>query len=239
MEMNREKPNEEDSLESDAPEPPEEASESAEAAEPTAEEPAAEGDAPDKLAELEEKYKRTHERLLRTAADLDNFRKRTRRDIDDAVARGRAEVLQEILPVLDSVDLALASAGSDGSAGGIIEGIKMIRKQFFSSTERFKLQAVESVGLAFDPNVHEAVAQVPSDEHPAGCVVEEMRKGYLLDGKLLRASMVIVSRGPAAPEETGEPPQSQRDETASEDPVDETGESIPPENSGETPENEE
>ncbi len=227
MEMNSEKPNAEESPEETAAE--EKENENAEAAQPEEAEKAEE--ATDKVAQVEEKYKRTHERLLRTAAELDNFRKRTRRDIDDAVARGRTEVLQEILPVLDSVDLALASANADGSADGIVEGLKMIRKQFFSSTERFKLSAIDSVGLAFDPNVHEAVAQVNSDEHPMGCVVEEMRKGYLLDSKLLRPSMVVVSKGPAAPEEgaesSSESQPENKGETDAEKPVEQAPQESP------------
>ena len=148
---------------------------------------------------LEEKLSTTHERLLRTAADLDNLRKRSKRDVEDALARGRSDVLLEILPVLDSIDLALAAKGSDGADGSIIEGVQMIKKQFLTATERFGLREVESKGCAFDPNFHEAVAHIASAEHPAGQIVDEMRKGYMLGDKLLRAAMVVVSKGEDTP----------------------------------------
>jgi len=150
-------------------------------------------------AVLEEKLKTTHERLLRTAADLDNLRKRTKRDVDEALARGRSDVLQEMLPVLDSIDLALASKETDGANDGILEGVQMIRKQFMAATERFGLKEVESRGKAFDPNFHEAVAHIASSDCPAGQIVDEMRKGYLIGEKLLRAAMVVVSKGGPEP----------------------------------------
>ena len=149
----------------------------------------------DSVSVLEEKLKATHERLLRTAADLDNFRKRSKRDVEDAFARGRADVLQEILPVLDSIDLALAHKETDGANESIFEGVQMIRKQFLSAAERFGLKEVESRGKSFDPNFHEAVAHVASPDCPAGQIVDEMRKGYMLGEKLLRAAMVVVSKG--------------------------------------------
>lgn len=153
-------------------------------------------DASLRLSELEKQLKDERDRLLRTAADLDNTRKRAKRDVEDAVVRGRQEVLREILPVVDSVDLALGSADPEGPAKPVLEGVEMVRRQFLSATERFGLKPIESVGKAFDPNVHEAVSQLESHEHPAGQIIHEMRRGYLLGDRLLRAAMVIVSAGP-------------------------------------------
>lgn len=147
------------------------------------------------IAALEAKFKETHDRLLRTAAELENVRRRSRRDVDEAVNRGRTDILREILPIIDSIELALNSADPGGSAAGIVEGVEMIHRQFLSAAERFGLKPIESVGLSFDPNVHEAVAQVHSEDQPVGAVVEEMRRGYMLGDRLLRASMVIVSKG--------------------------------------------
>ena len=166
---------------------------------PSDEAPVEAAETSDPTAELQEKLSATHERLLRTAAELDNFRKRARRDVEEAQNRGRAEVLAEILPVIDSVDLALSSA-TEGAGDGIVEGLQMIKRQFLTAGERFGVKPVESRGAAFDPNIHEAVSQIYSPDHPAGQIVEEMRKGYLLGEKLLRAAMVVVSRGaPPAP----------------------------------------
>lgn len=154
----------------------------------------------DALQELKDKLASTHERLLRTAAEFDNFRKRSRRDIEEAVSRGRTDVLTEVLPVLDSVDLALSSLGEDAPSG-IVEGLQMIKRQFLSAVERFGVKPIESRGRAFDPTRHEAVSQVHSDIHPAGQVVDEMRPGYLMGERLLRPAMVMVSRGAPSPVE--------------------------------------
>jgi molecular chaperone GrpE len=171
---------------------PENEPEAPEASEP---EKDGQGEAQSEVEALQQKLDTTHERLLRTAADLDNLRKRSKRDIDDALVRGHADVLSELLPVMDSMELALASADPDSKAESIIEGVKMIQKQFLTAAERFKLKPIESEGQAFDPNFHEAVAQVASPDHPAGQIVNEMRRGYLLGDRLLRPAMVIVSKG--------------------------------------------
>lgn len=170
------------------------------------------------VAELEEKLAAEHERLLRAVADLDNLRKRTRRDVEDAAVRGRAEVLDTLLPAIDSLDLALGSSDRDGAAGPVLDGVDMVRKQFLTGMSRFGLAPVETeIGSMFDPAVQEAVAQIPSAEHPVGAVVEEMRKGYTLGDRLLRAAMVIVSAGPPEGEkEPADPAEPVEDEPADE-----------------------
>jgi molecular chaperone GrpE len=155
------------------------------------------------IAELEERCAAERERFLRAAADLDNFRKRARREVDEGATRGRGEVLGELLPAMDSIDMALASATPDGKAGPVLDGVEMVRKQFLASMARFGLAPVETApGDVFDPNFHEAVAQIPSEDYDLGVVIEEMRKGYLLGDRLIRAAMVVVSAGP--PTEAGE-----------------------------------
>lgn len=185
----------------------------------TSEVEAAAPDPEEHTKELETKLHALKDRLLRTAAELDNVRKRSRREIDEALVTGRSEVLREILPVMDSIDLALSSADPEGSASAIVEGVEMVRKQFFSATERFRLKVVESVGKAFDPNFHEAVAQVPSPENEVGQIIEELRKGYVLGERLLRAAMVVVS--------SGAPQQTEESETGAENGINETSESPP------------
>lgn len=161
------------------------------------------------IAELEQKLEAEHQRLLRAAADLDNLRKRTRRDVDDAAIRGRIEVLGELLPAIDSLDLALSSSEREGPAGPVLDGVEMVRKQFLAAMSRFGLAPVETApGDPFDPAVQEAVAQIPSADYELGAVVEVMRKGYVLGERLVRASMVVVSAGeaesPPAAEEAAE-----------------------------------
>jgi len=161
-----------------------------------------EDDQGDTLAALEKKVAEEHDRLLRTAAELDNFRKRARRDIEDAVVRGRIEVLGEILPTIDALDLALKNSADDASARAVIDGVEMVRRQFLGSMARFGLTPIGCVGAPFDPSFHEAVAQIPHPDAPAGEVIEDMRRGYMLGDRLLRASLVIASSG--APAKTSE-----------------------------------
>jgi molecular chaperone GrpE len=173
----------------------------------------------DKLLAADKDKKDLHERLLRTAADFDNFRKRSRKDVDDARHKAREEVLREILPVIDNLERALQAAGqgpATGGQAGIAEGVKLVLRQAASSLERFEVKAFPSVGEAFDPARHEAIAQVETSDHPAGTVVTEMQKGYLLGARLLRAALVAVARPPqpaAAPPAEAEaapapPPES-------------------------------
>jgi molecular chaperone GrpE len=158
---------------------------------------AVEDDQSAEMAQLEKKLAEEHDRLLRTAADLDNFRKRTRRDVDDALVRGRGEVLAELLPTMDALDLALKNATDEEMVRAMVDGVEMVRRQFLGSMARFGLKPIGCVGVPFDPSFHEAVAQIPHPEVPAGYVIEELRRGYLLADRLLRASLVVVSSGAA------------------------------------------
>lgn len=163
----------------------------------------------DERAELEAAVAAERDRALRLAADMDNLRKRSRKEVEDALGRGRAEVLLEILPVVDSIDLALASgaAAEGASITAVLEGVTMVRRLFLTAVERFGVTPVETIGKSFDPNVHEAVAQVSSDEHEIGRIVHELRKGYVMGDKLLRAAMVAVSKGSASGEPSSSPAQ--------------------------------
>jgi molecular chaperone GrpE len=145
----------------------------------------------DELNSLKEKY-------LRSLADMDNLRKRCRRDIEEARLNGRKNVLEEVLPALDSVDLALKSIEPDGPNQMVYDGMLMVQKQFLSSMSKFGLKVVEADGAKFDPSLHEAVSYIPSFEVELGVIIEEMRKGYIIGDRLLRASMVVVSAGPPA-----------------------------------------
>jgi molecular chaperone GrpE len=161
-----------------------------------------EDDQADALAALERKLGEEHDRLLRTAAELDNVRKRARRDVEDAAVRGRAEVLSELLPAIDAIDLALKNADEATPARAVIDGVEMVRRQFLGTMARFGLTPIACVGNPFDPTFHEAVAQIPHADLPTGAVIEELRRGYLLGERLLRASLVVVSSGaPAKPTE--------------------------------------
>ncbi len=159
---------------------------------------------PDPTTVLREERDRFREQLLRTAADFENFRKRTRKDLEDAERRGKEEVIREVLPVLDNLERALgAAAALPPEAGlaeikGIADGIKMVLKLFEDQAGRLGLTKVKTVGERFDPAVHDAIQQVETDEHPAGNVIQEIVAGYRLGEKLVRPAMVVVARKPAA-----------------------------------------
>jgi molecular chaperone GrpE len=138
-----------------------------------------------------------HERLLRTAADFDNFRKRTRREIDEAKLRGKDDTLRELLPVFDNLERAVRASGDASEVGAVVEGVRMVLKLFEDTAQRMGLSRVPTVGERFDPATHEAIQQAESSEHVPGTIIQEVAPGYLFGKRLLRAAMVIVARRPA------------------------------------------
>ena len=139
------------------------------------------------------------DRILRLQADYDNFRKRTIRDRDEQSARANADLILEILPVMDHFELGLREARAHKADMGVVDGFQLIYDQFMAVLLRMGLAPISAEGQLFDPNFHEAITHVPSDEYPADIVITETRRGYRLGDKLLRASQVIVSGGPAVP----------------------------------------
>ncbi len=151
-----------------------------------------------RIQELEAQHKDTYDRLLRATADLDNFRKRSRRDVQDARVDARASALREILPVVDNLERALQHAETSAEPGGVIDGVKLVLRQFAQALERCEVTPIEAEGLAFDPNVHEAISQIETEEQDPGTVVHVMQRGYRIGERLLRPSMVVVAKAPAA-----------------------------------------
>jgi molecular chaperone GrpE len=170
--------------------------------------PDAGGDGAAKLREqietLEKEKKETYDRLLRAAADLDNYRKRTRKEIDEARAQAREAVLKEILPGIDNLERALAAAGSEPAAGSVVEGLRLVLRQFLSALERLEVKPFDAVGQPFDPTRHEAISQVTTEAHPPGTVATEMQRGYTIGNRLLRPALVGVAKPPELPSPTPE-----------------------------------
>jgi molecular chaperone GrpE len=148
---------------------------------------------PDAAAELA----RVRDQLLRTAADYDNYRKRARREQDDAQRRGQQQVLKDLLPVFDNLERAAQHADTATDAKAVAEGVRMVIKQFENALEKMGIKRIPTVGIPFDPAVHEAIQHVESPDQPAGVVLHEVAAGYSLGDQLLRAAMVVVSKGPA------------------------------------------
>ncbi|RMF18836.1 MAG: nucleotide exchange factor GrpE [Candidatus Dadabacteria bacterium] len=141
-------------------------------------------------------YEALHEKYLRTLADLDNMRKRMLREKLDMQKFGHEQVVRELLPVLDNLERAVAAAPPDaeGELRQFIDGVQMIIEQFVQALERHGVKGIDALGATFNPEVHEALSEQPSEEHPPGTVLHQMEKGYHLHDRLLRPARVVVSR---------------------------------------------
>jgi molecular chaperone GrpE len=153
------------------------------------------------LTMLEEERDKLKDQLLRTAADFDNFRKRSRKDVEQAERRGREAILREILPVIDNLQRAVAAIETQPDVKAIREGVEMVLKLFDDTASRLDLKRLASVGQRFDPNLHDAFQQIETDDAVPGTVLQEYQPAYMLGDKLLRPAMVVVARKPAAASE--------------------------------------
>jgi molecular chaperone GrpE len=156
-------------------------------------------DAPDLNEQFEAKQQELEDalqRYLRLAADFDNFRRRTRQEMDDVRKTAAAGLIGELLPVLDNFERALAT-GRSLLPENVATGIEMIYRQLWHVLAQSGVQPVDAVGKPFDPAFHEAFEQVETDDAPEGTVMDEVQKGYLLHSKVLRPALVKVARRPA------------------------------------------
>ena len=145
-------------------------------------------------AQLEQKDEQIQEnidRLKRLQADFDNFRRRSRQEKEDLSAHVTQNIIKELLPLIDNFERALSADDSqDGTS--LKEGIDMINKQFISILEKNGLEKINCVGEQFDPNFHEAIMRVEDADKEDGAIAEELQKGYMVQGKVIRPSMVKV-----------------------------------------------
>jgi molecular chaperone GrpE len=135
-----------------------------------------------------------NDRLLRLHAEFENYKKRMARERSEFMKFANEALILEFLPVLDNLERAVVTARSAADAQPVAEGLEMILRLFQATLEKAGVKAIEALGHEFDPNLHQAVAQVDSPDGRDSIVVEEVQKGYLLDGRLLRPSMVKVSK---------------------------------------------
>jgi molecular chaperone GrpE len=169
--------------------------------ESVAPEPVAENGFTERITALENEVTRFRDLALRTQADFDNYRKRAAREKNDAVKFANTSFLERLIPVLDNFELGLAAARTDSNASAILAGMEMVLKQMQDFLTDHGVQAIDAVGQAFDPHLHEALASEPSDDVEEGTVLRQIRKGYRLRDRLIRAANVVVSTGPSIPEE--------------------------------------
>jgi molecular chaperone GrpE len=138
---------------------------------------------------------RLRDQLLRTAADFDNFRKRSRREQDDAQRRGRESAIKDLLPVFDNLERAASSTEAAPDVKSVADGLRIVLKQFVDTLEKIGLKRITAVGKPFDPAVHEAIQHMESKDQPPGVVIAEVQPGYAMGDHLVRPAMVVVSKG--------------------------------------------
>ena len=153
----------------------------------------------EKIANLEsqlaEAETRERESVLRVKAEMENLRRRTEIDVEKAHKFALEKFVNELLPVLDSLDRALEVADKDNDAmAAMVEGIELTRKSMLDVVAKFGVQVVADIDVPMDPNVHQAIAMVESDDVAAGNVLMVMQKGYTLNGRTIRAAMVSVAK---------------------------------------------
>ncbi|RKU16810.1 nucleotide exchange factor GrpE [Candidatus Poribacteria bacterium] len=156
---------------------------------------------------VHEEYKAERDRLLRTAAEAENTKKRLQADYQRQLKFANEGILEGMVPVLDSLEAAIKSAAEQDDASDTSpssttfnEGVQLVHKQLLDALKIHGLTPIEAVGETFDPNQHEALLVTASDDVPEGNIIEEFRRGYMLHTRVLRASQVVVSQGPAEEE---------------------------------------
>ena len=149
-----------------------------------------------RIASLQADLDRFRDLALRSQADFDNYKKRATREKEEAVKYANSSLLERLVSILDNFELGLAAAKSEGTQSPVYSGMVLVQKQLNDLLEENGLQPIEAEGKKFDPNLHEAIAQEPSDA-PEGTVIRQTRRGYRFKDRLLRPARVVVSSGPA------------------------------------------
>ena len=170
-----------------------------EAAEEAGAEEAGTADDDAELSELEKAHAerdRMREQLLRIAADFDNFRKRSRKEVEEVRRRTIEDTLREVLPIVDNLERAADAMTNASEVSAVADGVKMVLRGFDEIASRLGLKRVAAVGQQFDPTCHDAMQQEETDEHAPGTIVAEVVPGYYLGERLLRPAMVVVAKPP-------------------------------------------
>ncbi len=149
----------------------------------------------EKLKETEEEAQKNHDLYMRAYAEMENVKKRGIKEKEELRKYANESLIKEILPVIDNLQKAISHAQNDKNPTGLIEGLELTLGGLITTLEKAGLKEVEAEGKPFDPNFHEAISQQGDDKVAPGHVITEIQKGYLLNGRLIRPSMVVVSQG--------------------------------------------
>ena len=147
---------------------------------------------------------RMREQLLRIAADFENFRKRSRKEIEEVRRRSVEDTLREVLPIVDNLERAAGAMTDATEVSAVTEGVHMVLRGFEDIANRLGLKRVPSVGNLFDPTCHDAIQQEETNEHAPGTIVAEVVPGYYVGERLLRPAMVVVARPPTGAGDQGD-----------------------------------
>ena len=135
------------------------------------------------------------DRLLRAQAELENYRKRARRELEEERRYANMPLLRDLLPVFDNIQRAIAAAEKTPDASKLLEGVKMVAQNFDLALSRHHCRRIDALGKPFDPAVHEAISQQPSADHPPNTVLMVVQDGFVLHDRVVRPAQVIVSKG--------------------------------------------
>lgn len=165
----------------------------------------------------EQRYDELYQKHLRLAADFENYKKRLAKEKADIIAYGNEELIKALLNVLDNLERALEHAESQEDPKPLLEGVKLVHKQFLSCLEKFGVQFIDATrGQEFDPRLHQAIERIESPDLTPGLIISEMLKGYMLKDRLLRPALVVVSKGEPG-SGAGESPLTQSQPAGSEE----------------------
>ena len=150
-----------------------------------------------KLTDTREEAEKNYDLYTRTYAEMENIKKRGIKEREELAKYANESIIKEILPVIDNLDKAISHAQNDENSSALVEGLELTRDGLVKALQKAGLKEVEALGKPFDPNFHESVSQQIDDTVAPGHVIMELQKGYLLNGRLMRPSMVVISQGKA------------------------------------------
>lgn len=154
-----------------------------------------------RLQEMEQALEEQKNLYLRTLADFQNYRRRQNEEMERQRMRVLETLLEDLLPILDNFERALQAAEATRELDPLLEGVKMTDRQIKALLARFGIHPIEAVGKPFDPNLHEAIQRVESEEHEDGIIIDEVERGYRMGERVIRPSKVIVAKRPEPPAE--------------------------------------
>jgi molecular chaperone GrpE len=155
---------------------------------------AAEQETQPDMEQLQGELAEARDKILRAQADLENYRKRSRRELEEERRYANVPLLKDLLPVVDNIDRALEAAQKAGEGGALLEGIKLVKQQLAAALARHHCVEINAQGEAFDPHFHEALTAVSVPNQPANSVVQVVQPGYQVHDRVIRPSQVIVSK---------------------------------------------